>query len=138
MANEARNGMPPARSAARSHAAAPRRAPRVSPPRPRLRARVASRGTRVRWDRVGRVSLLVVLIAVLGLYVQHALSYLSTRSQADARARRSSSSSRTRIARSRRSRQALMKPATIIRDARALGMVNQGERAYVITGQPAR
>ncbi|HEV3056064.1 MAG TPA: septum formation initiator family protein [Solirubrobacteraceae bacterium] len=129
--------MPPARSAARSHAAAPRRAPRASPPRPRLRARVASRGTRVRWDRVGRVSLLLVLIAVLGLYVQHALSYLSTRSQADAE-----QALVQQLARQNRAleaqRQALMKPATIIRDARALGMINQGERGYVITGQPAR
>jgi cell division protein FtsB len=129
--------MPPARSAARSHAAAPRRAPRVSPPRPRLRARVASRGTRVRWDRVGRISLLLVLVAVLGLYVEHALSYLATRSQADAE-----QALVQQLAHQNRAleaqQQALMKPTTIIRDARALGMINQGERGYVITGKPAR
>jgi cell division protein FtsB len=128
--------MPPARSAARSHAA-PRRSPRPAPQRPRLRARVASRGTRVRWDRVGRVSLLLVLIAVLGLYVEHALSYLSTRSQANAE-----QALVQQLAHQNRAleaqQQALMKPATIIRDARALGMINQGERAYVITGRPAR
>jgi cell division protein FtsB len=74
---------------------------------------------------------------VLGLYVQHALSYLSTRSQADAE-----QALVQQLARQNRAleaqRQALMKPATIIRDARALGMINQGERGYVITGQPAR
>jgi cell division protein FtsB len=129
--------MPPARSAARSHAAAPRRESRATPPRPALRARVASRGTRVRWDRVGRISLLLVLMAVLGLYVQHALSYLSTRSQADAEqalVQQLAHENRALEAQQR----ALTEPATIIRDARALGMVNQGERAYVITGQPAR
>ncbi len=129
--------MPPARNAARSHAAAPRRAPRPSPPRPRLRARVASRGSRVRWDRVGRVSLLIVLIAVLGLYVQHALSYLSTRSQADAEqalVQQLAHQNRALEAQQR----ALMEPATIARDARALGMINQGEQPYVITGRPAR
>jgi cell division protein FtsB len=74
---------------------------------------------------------------VLGLYVQHALSYLSTRSQANAE-----QALVQQLARQNRAleaqRQALMKPATIIRDARALGMINQGERGYVITGQPAR
>lgn len=128
--------MPSARSAAHSHTA-PRRSPRPAAPRPRLRARVASRGTRVRWDRVGRVSLLCVLLAVLGLYVSHALSYLSTRSQAD-----TEQALVHQLARQNRAleaeQQALMKPATIIRDARALGMINQGERPYVITGKPAR
>jgi hypothetical protein len=38
---------------------------------------------RVRWDRAGRVGLLVVLTVVVGLYVQHTLAYLSTKSQAD-------------------------------------------------------
>lgn len=74
---------------------------------------------------------------MLGLYVQHALSYLSTRSQANAE-----QALVQQLAHQNRAleaqRQALMKPATIIRDARALGMINQGERGYVITGQPAR
>ena len=129
--------MPPARSAARSAAAAPRRSTRPPAPRLRLGARVASRGTRVRWDRVGRVSLLLVLVAVLGLYVEHALSYLSTRSQANAE-----NALVQQLAHQNRSleaqQRALNQPATIIRDARALGMVRQGERPYVITGQPAR
>src|SRR5947209_16778762 len=62
---------------ARTVIGAPRR---VSGPR-----RVSRRTTRarVRWDRVGRVALVVVLIIVAGLYVEHALSYLAVRSQAD-------------------------------------------------------
>jgi cell division protein FtsB len=32
--------------------------------------------------------------------------------------------------------QSLEQPATIIRDARALGMVRAGERAYAVTGLP--
>jgi cell division protein FtsB len=81
--------------------------------------------------------LLVVLLAVLGLYVSHALSYLSTRSQANteqALVHQLAGQNRALEAQ----QQALMKPATIIRDARALGMINQGERPYVITGKPAR
>ena len=91
----------------------------------------------MRWDRAGRVSLLIVLVVVLGLYVQHALSYLSTRAQADRAlatvhqlARENHSLEREQLA--------LQQPATIIRDARALGMVKAGERSYVITGRPGR
>jgi hypothetical protein len=88
---------------------------------------------RVRWDRVGRVGLLVVLVIVIGLYVQHTLSYFSTRAQADQRQAivqqlTRENTSLTRLQRS------LSNPATILNDARALGMVRQGERPYVVTG----
>ena len=67
---------------ARTATAPPRRQTnRKATPRPR---RVASRGLRgrVRWDRVGRVSLLVVVAVVAGLYVQRGLAYFAVRSQA--------------------------------------------------------
>ena len=64
----------------RTATAAPRRQART-PPRPRRVSRTAPL-RRVRWDRVGRVGLLVVLAVVAGLYVQQALAYLSVRSQA--------------------------------------------------------
>lgn len=92
---------------------------------------------RVRWDRIGRISLLVVLAVVGGLYVQHALSYLSTRSAADhqfALVRRLTLENALLA----KQQQALSNPATIRRDARALGMVRAGERPYVITGLPGR
>ena len=87
----------------------------------------------MRWDRVGRVGLLFVLLVVVGLYVQHALAYLSTRAQADQQLSivRSLTRQNTQLERQQRS---LMQPATIERDARALGMVRLGERPYVITG----
>ena len=67
---------------ARSATAAPRRQTRTSP---RRRPRVVSRPPRlrVRWERVGRIGLLVVLAVVVALYVEHTLSYLSTRAQSD-------------------------------------------------------
>ncbi len=87
----------------------------------------------MRWDRVGRVSLLVVFGVVIGLYVQHTLSYLSTRGQAQQQLTIVQS-----LARQNRSlvkqQAALNNPATIMRDARELGMVRPGERPYVITG----
>jgi cell division protein FtsB len=90
---------------------------------------------RVRWDRVGRVGLLVVLVVVVGLYVQHTLSYFSTRAQADQQ-----QAIVQRLARQNaqlvKQAQSLNNPATIVHDARALGMVRPGERPYVITGLP--
>ncbi len=120
--------MPPARSAA----AAPRRNARNQRPRPR---RVPSRATaiRFRWDRAGRIGLLITVAVVAGLYVQHTLQFLSTRSQAQTQL-----AVVQRLARENRSLLAQQKtlndPATIQRTARALGMVKAGERPYVITG----
>ncbi len=124
--------MPPARSAtARSaratHSPKPKQGPR----------RVASRGNsvRVRWDRLGRVALLVVLLVVAGLYVQQGLSLLSTRSQAAQQQAivRTLTRQNAQLVKERNS---LNDPSTIERDARALGMVKAGERPYVVTGLP--
>ncbi len=76
-----------------------------------------------------------MLAVVIGLYVQHALAYFSTRSQADEQQAIVSRLERENAALSRE-QQALNDPATIQRDARALGMVLPGERPYVITGLP--
>jgi len=84
---------------------------------------------------MGRVGLLLVLLAVAGLYVKQGLSLLSTHAQAEqqmAIVRRLI----TENAKLERERNSLNDPATIVRDARALGMVRPGERPYVLTGLP--
>jgi cell division protein FtsB len=92
---------------------------------------------RVRWDRVGRVTLLIVLCVVAGLYVQQALAYLAVRGQASRQ--RAIVQQLTRSNASLRQQQrSLNNPATILRDARALGMVRVGEHPYEITGLPER
>ena len=92
---------------------------------------------RVRWDRAGRIGLLVVLVVVVGLYVQHTVSYFSTKSQLDQQ-----QAIVNRLARQNagleRQQKSLSDPATIVRDARELGMVRPGERPYVITGLGGR
>jgi cell division protein FtsB len=87
----------------------------------------------VRWDRVGRVGLLVVLAVVAGLYVKQGLSLLTARSQAEQQLSIVRRLSREN-ARLVKQQDALNDPSTIERDARALGMVRPGERPYVITG----
>ncbi len=74
-----------------------------------------------------------MLAVVAGLYVQHTLSYLSTRAQAQAQLRvvRRLVRENAELASEQR---ALSDPATITRDARVLGMVRSGERPYVVRG----
>jgi cell division protein FtsB len=120
--------MPPARPAT----AAPRRHPRTPPPRPR-RVPLRAPKLRVRWERVGRFALLFMLAVVVGLYVEHTLSYFSTRAQADQQR-----AIVDRLAHQNailaRQQESLNDPITIVRDARALGMVRPNEQPYVITG----
>jgi cell division protein FtsB len=105
-------------------------------PRPR---RVVRRSAidRVRWDRLGRTALLVLLVIVAGVYVQDILSYLSARGQADQQ-----SATVKRLTRENtqltREQHTLEDPTTVVLEARALGMVRPGERPYVVTGLPQR
>ena len=129
----ARSGPSPARQAGQAE---PRRQPRARPaPRPR-RVPLRSSVVRVRWERVGRIALLVVLAAVVVIYGEHALSYVSTREQAShARA------AYVQLAREHRSLEqqahALRQPATIVQHARGLGMTRTGEQPYVLPGAGA-
>ncbi len=80
------------------------------------------------------MALVIVLVVVAGLYVQHALSYFAARSQFDSQGAAVRALERSNAA-LRRQAQALQDPATIVLDARKLGMVRPGERAYVIPGR---
>ena len=82
---------------------------------------------------MGRIGLLFVLAIVVGLYVEHTLSYFSTRSAADQQAAvvRSLTRQNAQLSRQQKS---LSQPSTIVSDARALGMVWPGEQPYVIIG----
>jgi cell division protein FtsB len=91
--------------------------------------------TRVRWDRVGRTGLLIVLVVVAGLYLKDAINFIGARSQAEYQ-----HANVRRLAREnaalRKQQAALNNPVSIKRDARALGMVQAGERPYVVIGLP--
>ena len=122
----------PRATGARAAGARARSAPRPAPRRVALRPSVV----RVRWERVGRIALLVVLLGVVGLYAAHAASYVSTR-KAASRAR----ATYVQLAREHREleQQArrLKAPAAIVRRARQLGMTRAGEQPYVSTGESA-
>ncbi len=91
---------------------------------------------RVRWDRVGRIGLLVVLVVVASVYAQDALTYFSTRAQAD----QQQAIVKHLVQANRlleRQQRWLNNPATIEQQARVLGMVRPGERPYLVIGLSA-
>jgi cell division protein FtsB len=91
----------------------------------------------IRWDRVGRVALLLVLAGVLVLYVNPLRDWWSTLNEAEAR-RGEVQRLRDEQRELRARRAQLNDDAALEREARRLGMVRPGERAYVVEGLPAR
>jgi cell division protein FtsB len=74
-----------------------------------------------------------MLVVVAGLYVQHTLSYLSTRAQAEQQQSIVHRLERQNATLSAQQK-ALSNSVTIEQDARALGMVMPGEHPYSIVG----
>ena len=91
----------------------------------------------IRWDRVGRYALLGTLLVILLLYISPALHWLQE-SRTDGEQRQELRDlSRQNRALKRRVRQ-LHDPRALEREARAMGYVRRGERAYVIEDLPGR
>lgn len=89
----------------------------------------------IRWDRLSRYGLLVVLASLMLLYVNPATSFVSTwreshRRAADVRALEQENKQL------RAKQKALRSSRAVENEARRLGLVKPGERSYVITGLP--
>src|SRR3954453_2313301 len=119
-------------SPARQSAAHARSRPSTAP-RPQQRPRAVAGGARaIRWDRVGRVALLLVLFGVVALYVGPSIRWLETYRESRTRqgeVRALQHENATLRAR----RQALNDPRTMEREARRLGLVKPGERPFIVT-----
>jgi cell division protein FtsB len=106
---------------------------------PRYRARVVPRGasgaraSRIRWDRFGRVVLVLVLFAVLISYISPTLHVFDSWRQSNAAESRLAQLKQDNGRLERQVRE-LDKPSAAIAEARKLGMVGPGEQAYVIDG----
>ena len=93
------------------------------------------RRTSIRWDRLGRVALLGTLVVILLLYISPAKHWWQQSRTAGAQ--KDELRDLTVENRSLKKRvRALRDPGALEREARRLGMVRQGERAYVIEGLP--
>ena len=98
---------------------------------PRRRARQRVGPSRVRWDRVGRVALVMVLFGVMVSYLNPVVNLIDAWSDAGA--------SKERLAELKYKHEKLLdevrdasSPLTVEREARKLGMVRPGEHAYVV------
>jgi cell division protein FtsB len=85
----------------------------------------------IRWDRVGRFALLGTLFVILLLYVSPAKHWIEQSSTAGAQREELGELNRENRELKRRVRE-LRSPGSLEREARRLGMVKQGERAFVI------
>jgi cell division protein FtsB len=96
---------------------------------------MARRRSGIRWDRLGRFALLATLIAILLLYISPAKHWIQQSRTAGAQREelRELADENREL---RRRVRALRDPGALEREARRLGMVRQGERAYVIENLP--
>jgi cell division protein FtsB len=108
--------------------------------RRRYKARVAPRSgpgrttaSRIQWDRVARIALVLVLFAVLLSYVKPVINLVGTWQESKA-AQAHLHELQDENARLEKRAKLLNTPAAAMREARKLGMVAPGEQAYKITG----
>lgn len=89
----------------------------------------------IRWDRISRYALLAVFVVLLALYVNPVRNYFATRGEAAERQQTVTQLEREQAALEARKR-VLTEPRVIEAEARRLGMVRPGERAFVVRGLP--
>jgi len=93
-------------------------------------------GARVRWDRLGRIAMLFVLVALAYLYLSAGVRMFSTWRQS-----RHDSSLVSNMQREHRSlvskHNALSSQGSLEAEARQLGMMRHGEQPYVVNHLPA-
>jgi len=103
--------------------------------RPTARRRPAARrgGSRVRWDRVGRIALTLVLAAVLYSYLNPAIDFVKTYTATTA-AKAELHEMLRENKRLHKRIQTAGDPIVVNRKARAQGMVAEGEIPIVVHG----
>ncbi|MGH2841101.1 MAG: septum formation initiator family protein [Solirubrobacteraceae bacterium] len=90
---------------------------------------------RVRWDRVGRMTLIVVGLLLVYLYINPLRTWVSTWQEAKTKRGEVSALQREHQQLVQRKR-ALQASGAVDTEARRLGMVRRDERAFVVRGLP--
>ncbi len=116
-----------------SHAHAARRATARRPAARKRRPAARSGATRIKWDRVGRIALVVVLAAVLYSYLNPAIDFVKTYTATTA-AKAKLHELQHENRRLHNQIQSADDPIVIDRKARAQGMVSPGESPTVVRG----
>ena len=96
---------------------------------------VARRRSGIRWDRLGRVALLITLVAIVLSYASPARQWIKQSGTASHQKQQLGELNSENANLKRRLR-ALRDPGALEREARRLGMVKAGEKAYVVEGLP--
>ncbi|HEY2141779.1 MAG TPA: hypothetical protein VGG98_06945 [Solirubrobacteraceae bacterium] len=89
----------------------------------------------MRWDRLGRVALGGVVVALAYLYLSAGIHMLSTWQQARSDSRKVVAMEHEH-AQLVRQREGLGKRGTLEAEARRLGMMHKGEQPYIVNGLP--
>jgi cell division protein FtsB len=110
----------------RRTSAAPRRRPRA-----RVQRRVGP--SRIRWDRVGRIALVLVLFGVMVSYLNPMVNLLQAWQGSKSSSQELAQLKQEKVDLTKQLREA-SSPASLEREARRLGMVKPGEHAYVVKG----
>jgi cell division protein FtsB len=100
-------------------------------PQRRVRRRVGP--SRIRWDRVGRIALVLVLFGVMVSYLNPLVNLLQAWQGSKASEQQLAQLKHEKAELTRELRE-VSSPATLEREARKLGMVRPGEHAYVVHG----
>ena len=90
---------------------------------------------RIRWDRLGRWAIACVLALIAYLYIGPARDWVATYGEAKTK-RQEVAALKAENRELRERRAELRQPTALEREARKLGMVKAGERAYVVRGLP--
>jgi cell division protein FtsB len=98
--------------------------------RPAVRRRPAG-ASGIRWDRVGRVALVAMLLVIVLLYISPVSHWIQQSGTADHQQQRLNELQEENARLDKRLRY-LKRPDSIDREARRLGMVKRGERAFVV------
>jgi cell division protein FtsB len=89
----------------------------------------------VRWDRLGRIAMLCVMVAIVCLYLSAGVRLFSAwgESKRD-NAQVHALERQNRILQQQHA--TLANPGTVQAEARRLGMIRRGEQAYIVSGLP--
>jgi cell division protein FtsB len=112
---------------------APRPAPRRRPAARKRRPAARSGASRVKWDRIGRIALVIVLAAVLYSYLNPAIDFVKTYTATTA-AKAQLHELQHEDAKLHEMIKSADDPIVIDGKARAQGMVQEGETPIVIRG----
>jgi cell division protein FtsB len=100
-------------------------------PQRRVRRRVGP--SRIRWDRVGRIALVLVLFGVMVSYLNPLVNLLQAWQGSKASEQQLAQLEQEKTELTTQLRE-VSSPAMLEREARKLGMVRPGEHAYVVHG----